>query len=301
MFFTKWSPNSTLRVIPPRNQWERLFNEAHAEVFGARFSDLKVHSELRRHYWWSGMRRNITQWICGCLVCNSHSLGRAVHASLTPVPVNGPFDWVGVDVIQFPRSHLGNQYVVVFMDYLTKWPEVYPTPDQSAATIANLLVREIVSHHGVPSELLSDLGQAFLSGLLKKVQQFLGYNKLNTSAYHPKTDGLVECLDSSGLSVNTMDTDQEAVLLQQDDDGESSSHTSKMKKRSGPRKQDWPKQSASKCSEKTPFSGGPTGATNVAVTDQDFTQLAAEPVETKGGKWAHCLRKNPKKYSPEEG
>ena len=123
---------------------------------------------------------------------NSHSPGRAAHAPLTPIPVNGPFDRVGVDVIQFPRSHLGNQYAVVFVDYLTKWPEVFPTPDQSVATIANLMVREIVSRHGLPSEILSDRGQAFLSGLLKEVQQLLGYKKLNTTAYHPQTDGLVE-------------------------------------------------------------------------------------------------------------
>ena len=68
--------------------------------------------------------------------------------------------------------------------------EVYPTLDQSAATIANLIVRQIVSRHGVPSELLSDRGLAFLSGYSEEVQQLLGDKKLNTSAYH----GLVECL-----------------------------------------------------------------------------------------------------------
>ena len=135
----KVEPDSTLRVIPPKDQRERLFSEAHSGVFGAHLSDVKVHSELRRHYWWNGMRRDVTQWTRGCLVCISHSPSRAVHAPLTPVPVNGPFDRIGVHVIQFLPSHLGNQYAVVFMDYLTKWPEVYPTPDQSAATIANLL------------------------------------------------------------------------------------------------------------------------------------------------------------------
>ena len=188
----KVESDSTLRVIPPKNQRERLFNSAHAGVFGAHLSDVRVRSEFRCHYWWNGMRGDITRWTHGCLVCNSHSPGRAVHAPLTPIPVNGPFDRVGVDVIQFPRSHLGNQYAVVFMDYLTKWPEVYPTPDQSAATIANLLVREIVSRHGVPSELLSDRGRAFLSDLLREVQLLLGFKKVNTSAYHPQTDGLVE-------------------------------------------------------------------------------------------------------------
>ena len=73
-----------------------------------------------------------------------------------------------------------------------KWPEVFAVPDQSAATIANLLVKEIVSRHGVPSALLSDRGRTFLSGLLREIQQLLGFKKVNTSAYHPQTDGLVE-------------------------------------------------------------------------------------------------------------
>ena len=184
--------DSTLRIIPPTDQREKLFQEAHSGVFGAHLSDVKVHSELRCHYWWSGMRRDITGWTRGCITCNSHSTGRAMRPPLTPIPVGGPFDRIGVDVIQFPRSRLGNQYAVVFVDYLTKWPEVYPVPDQTAATIANLLVREIMSRHGVPSEVLSDRGRAFLSSLMKEVQQLLGFRKTNTTAYHPQTDGLVE-------------------------------------------------------------------------------------------------------------
>ena len=75
---------------------------------------------------------------------------------------------------------------------LTKWPEVFAVPDQSAATIARLLVEEILSRHGVPTELLSDRGQPVLSGLMKEVEKILGFHKVNTSAYHPQTDGMVE-------------------------------------------------------------------------------------------------------------
>ena len=139
-----------------------------------------------------GIRRDITQWTRGCVTCATRSVGRAVKPPLTPIPVAGPFDRVGVDVIQFPRSRRGNQYAIVFVDYLTKWPEVFPVSDQSAATIANLLVEEVVSQHGVPSEVLSDHGRAFLSGLLREVQQLLGFKKANTSAYHPQMEGLVE-------------------------------------------------------------------------------------------------------------
>ena len=78
------------------------------------------------------------------------------------------------------------------MDYLTKWPEVYATPDQTAPTIAKLLVEEFISRHGVPLELLSDRGPSFLSKLLLAVCEFMGVKKVNTSAYHPQSDGLVE-------------------------------------------------------------------------------------------------------------
>ena len=73
-----------------------------------------------------------------------------------------------------------------------KWPEVFAVPDQTAATIARLLVEEVVSRHGVPAEVLSDRGSAFLSELMKEVGRLLGFHKANTSAYHPQTDGLVE-------------------------------------------------------------------------------------------------------------
>ena len=155
------------------------------------------------------MRADTTRWTRGCLVCATHSTGRAPRPPLTPLPVAGPFDRVGVNVIQFPRSHSGNLYAVVFMDYLTKWPEVFPVPDQSAATIAKLLVEEIVNRHGVPSEVLSDRGRAFLSGLMKEVETLLGFHKVNTSAYHPQTDGLVEQFNRTLTSMLAKKTEKE--------------------------------------------------------------------------------------------
>ena len=41
----------------------------------------------------------------------------------------------------------------MFIDYLTKWPEVFATSDQTSLTIAELLVEHVISRHGVPSEL----------------------------------------------------------------------------------------------------------------------------------------------------
>jgi len=184
--------DGSLRVIPPAGTREELFHQAHEGVYGGHLGDAKIYSELQRHYWWPKMRSDINHWNKSCLTCATYGRGRSVRPPLTPIPVSGPFDRVGIDVIQFPRSTKGNQYAVVFMDYLTKWPEVFAVPNQTAATIAQLLVEEIVSHHGVPTEILSDRGKAFLSSLMKEVVKLLGTHQSNTTAYHPQTDGLVE-------------------------------------------------------------------------------------------------------------
>ena len=66
------------------------------------------------------MKADICKWCRSCLVCVTRQAGRVVQLPLAPIPVYGPFHWVGVDVIEFTKSHNGNQYGVVFIDYLTK-------------------------------------------------------------------------------------------------------------------------------------------------------------------------------------
>ena len=185
-------PDKTLRIIPPAGDRKQIFEEAHAGTFGGHLREAKIHGQLSKHYWWPRMRADITSWCRACLTCATRHVGQAVKPPLTPIPVAGPFDRVGVDVIKFPMSSAGNQYAVVFMDYLTKWPEVFATSDQTALTVARLLVEQVISRHGVPAELLSDRGKAFLSKLLHEVYDLMGMKKVNTTAYHPQTDGLVE-------------------------------------------------------------------------------------------------------------
>jgi hypothetical protein len=77
------------------------------------------------------------------------------------------------------------------MDYLSKWAEVFATSDQTAPTIARLLVEKVICRHGVPGKLLSDRCPSFLSHLVLEIFEVLGVKNINTSAYHPQTDGLV--------------------------------------------------------------------------------------------------------------
>ena len=179
-----------LCLIPPTGYRKHLFEEAHCGKFGTDLGGAKVHGQLSKHYWWPRMRADISGWYQDCLVCATHQPDKAIRPPLMLILVEGPFHRVGVDVIQFVKSHSGNQYAIVFTNNLTKWPEVFAAKDQTAFTIAELFVEEIVCCHGVPPQLLSDRGAVFLSYLITEICKLLGTDKLNTMAHHPQTNGL---------------------------------------------------------------------------------------------------------------
>uniref|UniRef100_A0A3B1J0Y6 Integrase catalytic domain-containing protein n=1 Tax=Astyanax mexicanus TaxID=7994 RepID=A0A3B1J0Y6_ASTMX len=102
-------------------------------------------------------------------------------------------EWVAVDVLgPFPVTDSGNRFVLVAMDYFTKWPEAYAVPDQGAVTTADILVREFFCRFGVPEELHSDQGRNFESEVMAEVCRILGIHKTRTTPLHLQSDGLVE-------------------------------------------------------------------------------------------------------------
>lgn len=103
--------------------------------------------------------------------------------------------------MQLPLTENRNRNVVIFHDYLTKWVEAFTAPNQTAETIAKLLVEEILCRHGAPEHLLSDRGTNFLSELVLEVCHLLNITKVNTSGYHPQTDGLVEKFNSTLINM----------------------------------------------------------------------------------------------------
>ena len=86
--------------------------------------------------------------------------------------------------MEVPQTNQGNQYVVMFQDFFTKWPMVFLVPDQKAVCIVRLFAKELVPVFGVPEALLTDCGTGLLAHLMKDVCRLLGTKKLNTTAYH---------------------------------------------------------------------------------------------------------------------
>ena len=70
--------------------------------------------------------------------------GRRKKPLLQPIATEQPFQIIGVDIMELPVTTQGNRYVVIFQDLFSKWPMVFPTPDQKTECIARLLVEETV-------------------------------------------------------------------------------------------------------------------------------------------------------------
>jgi hypothetical protein len=103
--------------------------------------------------------------------------------------VEAHFERIAMDIAgPFAQSDRGNRYLLIAMDYFTKWPEVYPIPNQEASTVADALVTNIFCRFGVPRELHSDQGRNFESRLMQEVLQRLGVGKTRTTpSIHSRT------------------------------------------------------------------------------------------------------------------
>lgn len=103
-----------------------------------------------------------------------------------------PFKRVTMDFSgPLAKGAVGYCYILVVMDYVTRFPEAALLQSATARSIAAELLK-IFAWVDLPSEFLTNQGTSFSSRLLHEVCSFLGIWNLQTSIYHPQTDGLIE-------------------------------------------------------------------------------------------------------------
>ena len=96
------------------------------------------------------------------------------------------FDCWGIDFVgPFPLSY-GNKYILVAIDYVSKWVKPVATPKNYAKTIVKFLKKNIFSCFGVPRVLISDGGSHFCNVQLQKVLGHYNVTHKVASPYHPQ-------------------------------------------------------------------------------------------------------------------
>lgn len=91
----------------------------------------------------------------------------------------------GIDFMgPFPVS-LGNKYILVVVDYVSKWEEVQALPTNDARVVVKFLKR-LLSRFDVPKALISDWGTCFANEKLGKILQKYGVRHRVATPYHPQ-------------------------------------------------------------------------------------------------------------------
>ena len=181
------------QVVIPKSFVPHVLPHLHGSSFAGHFASDKAMQKADQMCYWPGMRADITDFCNRCLPCQLRRAPvPALRAPLQPMSSTRPFQRVGVDITEMPLSPRGNRYILVVVDYYTRYINLYPLPNQTAQTVADCLFDKFICQHGVPESIHSDQGRQFESHVMSTLCEKLGISKTRTTPYHPQSDGLVE-------------------------------------------------------------------------------------------------------------
>ena len=110
---------------------------------------------------------------------------------LNPILVVELFDVWGIDFMEpFPHS-FGYVYILVGVDYVSKWVEAVPCRAANHKVVLNFLKENIFSRFGVPKAIISDGGSHFCNKYFEDLLSKYGVKHKVATPYHPQTSGHV--------------------------------------------------------------------------------------------------------------
>ena len=88
----------------------------------------------------------------------------------------------------FPSS-FGNLYILLAVDYVSKWVEAIAYPRNDANTVVGFIQRNILSKFGAPRTIISDEGSHFANIFFEKLMNRYGIKHMMGLDYHPQSNG----------------------------------------------------------------------------------------------------------------
>ena len=159
----------------------------------------KTVDKVRERFHWFGQRNEIELYIQKCQTCQQvKEPTKPRKAEMMPIKSGYPLERIGIDIVgPLPKTVNGNAYIVVAVDYFTKFPFAYPLKETSATTVANVLMDEIVCLFGVPTSLHSDQGSNFESNIFRSLCSMVEMAKTRTTPFTPWSNGETERMNKT--------------------------------------------------------------------------------------------------------
>ncbi|GKE02297.1 reverse transcriptase domain-containing protein, partial [Tanacetum coccineum] len=110
---------------------------------------------------------------------------------LNNIQVYEIFDIWGIDFMgPFPKSYKF-EYILVAIDYASKWAEAQALPTNDARVVVTFL-KKLICHFGMPKALISDRSTHFCNKIIERTMKRYRVNHRFSISYHPQTSGQVE-------------------------------------------------------------------------------------------------------------
>ncbi|MCO5556627.1 hypothetical protein L7F22_010178 [Adiantum nelumboides] len=185
-----------------------ILQQAHSGQAGGHFSAEKMaKSILYAGICWPTLFKDAEEFIKRCDDCQRTKNHRGKDdMPLRPMMGARAFTKWGIDFvgpIAPPAYKSHAQYIIVAIDYLTKWVEAKATTKNDAKTTAQFLYENIFTRYGLPIEIVSDRGTHFINEVIENLLDEFMVIHLKSTPYHPQVNGQAESTNKILVTVLT--------------------------------------------------------------------------------------------------
>ncbi|GJX29401.1 reverse transcriptase domain-containing protein [Tanacetum coccineum] len=152
--------------------------------YGANYTAKKIFDS---GFYWPTIYKDAHDFVTRCDICQRQGkISQRDEMPQNSIQVCEIFDIWGIDFMgPFPSSR-GNKYILVAVDYLSKWVEAKALPTNDARVVCKFL-KTLFSRFGAPRAIISDRGTHFCNDQFAKVMLKYGVTHRLSTAYHPQT------------------------------------------------------------------------------------------------------------------
>ena len=115
---------------------------------------------------------------------------------LHPIIIVGPFEKWGIYFLTCqPPSAIDHHYIIVVVDYFTKWEEAIPTYLNNTETPARFIFNHIITQFGISKSIVIDHGSHFCNNIMTELATLLKFHHEKSPPYYPQANGQVKVIN----------------------------------------------------------------------------------------------------------